>query len=264
MLEKFVYPFWRDVKLLEVTEKVFSGYIEDVCKQRLAANSLKLVLRIVKGILKLAKVDVFSEKIACPGQNEKNIQSFSVKEQGLIEKQLENECSQKNIGIKISLMLGLRLGEVLALRWEDINFDEGWVFVRRSVYVQRSRFVFTSPKTQSSIRTIPLPKVLIKELKAIKIHTKSEFVVCDKQGKPVIPRTYQYAFASLQKKAGIKNIKGFHSLRHTFATNALQAGMDIKSIADIMGHKNPMITMTRYAHSMFDYKKDILNRMYKK
>jgi len=84
--------------------------------------------------------------------------------------------------------------------------------------------------------------------------------VSNKCGAGMIPRTYQYMFKSIQKRAKVE-IKGFHSLRHTFATRALECGIDIKSLAEILGHKNPTITLNRYAHSMMNYKKAMINKI---
>ena len=102
---------------------------------------------------------------------------------------------------------------------------------------------------------------ILKLLKQIKKQQLCEFVVCSKN-KPIAPRTYQHFFKSLQIKAKI-NPKGFHSLRHTFATRALECGIDIKSLADILGHKNPTVTLNRYAHSMMEHKQAFMNKIAK-
>lgn len=152
-----------------------------------------------------------------------------------------------------------------ALKWEDVDLKSQTMQICRTVYLKTDKnkpttLVFTTPKTKSSIRCIPIPTFLIDILKEIKKHTKSEFVLSDKYGHSIIPRTYQYVFSSIQKCAKVER-KGFHSLRHTFATRALECGMDIKSLSEILGHKNPTITLTRYAHSMLSYKKSMINKI---
>ncbi len=195
---------------------------------------------------------------------EKYQQEISIK-QKKIEKALNIKRYPKHIGILICLYLGLRLGEVCALKWEDVDLKSQTMQICRTVYLKTDKnkptiLVFTTPKTKSSIRCIPIPTFLVDSLKQIKKHSTSEFVLSDKFGHCIIPRTYQYVFSSIQRRARVER-KGFHSLRHTFATRALECGIDIKSLSEILGHKNPTITLTRYAHSMLSYKKNMINKI---
>ena len=115
------------------------------------------------------------------------------------------------------------------------------------------------PKTQSSMRNIPLPKQLIPLLQKLKKHSDSEHVISDK-GKGISIRVYQRNFSKLLKRLNIPH-KGFHALRHTFATRALECGMDVKTLSEILGHKSATITLNRYVHSMSDYKKEMMNKL---
>ena len=101
---------------------------------------------------------------------------------------------------------------------------------------------------------IPLPKRLFPVLKEYKRKSISEYVVESEKGEPPTVRSYQRTFVLLQKRLHIER-KGFHSLRHTFATRALECGMDVKTLAEILGHKNAMVTLNRYAHSLTDRKR---------
>ena len=106
---------------------------------------------------------------------------------------------------------------------------------------------------------IPLPKQLLPILKALKKRSDSPFVV-SANGKPVSVRSYQRSFELLLKKSDIPH-KGFHSLRHTFATRAIECGMDVKTLSEILGHKNPTVTLNRYAHSLMEHKQAMMNRL---
>ena len=106
---------------------------------------------------------------------------------------------------------------------------------------------------------IPLPKQLLPILKALKKRSVSPSVVSAK-GKPVSVRSYQRSFELLLKKSDIPH-KGFHSLRHTFATRAIECGMDVKTLSEILGHKNPTVTLNRYAHSLMEHKQAMMNRL---
>ncbi len=98
-------------------------------------------------------------------------------------------------------------------------------------------------------------------LKEMKKKSKCEFVISDGE-KPVFIRSYQRTFELLLKKLGLPH-KGFHSLRHTFATRALECGMDVKSLSEILGHKNATITLNRYAHSLWEHKAEMMNKLSK-
>lgn len=114
-------------------------------------------------------------------------------------------------------------------------------------------------KTESSKRIIPLPKQLLPRLKHIQKNTHSEFVISNGTS-PISVRSYQRTFELLLKKLSIKH-RGFHSLRHTFATRALECGMDVKTLSEILGHKNPTVTLNRYTHSLLEHKIAMMNRV---
>lgn len=113
----------------------------------------------------------------------------------------------------------------------------------------------------NSRRQIPLSKTLVKILKEIKKKSKCEFVIADGE-KPVFIRSYQRMFELFLKELKLPH-KGFHSLRHTFATRAPECGMDVKSLSEILGHKNAMITLNRYAHSLWEHKAEMMNKLSK-
>ena len=106
---------------------------------------------------------------------------------------------------------------------------------------------------------IPLPKQLLPLLKEHKKKSNSQYIVSS-NGHGITVRSYQRSFELLQKRLGIER-KGFHSLRHTFATRALECGMDVKTLSEILGHKNATVTLNRYAHSMMEHKKEMMNKL---
>ena len=117
-----------------------------------------------------------------------------------------------------------------------------------------------TPKTASSKRAIPIPKQLLPLLKEKKRNSLSKYVIETTKGEPDGVTSYQRSFETLQKKLGIEK-KGFHSLRHTFATRALECGMDVKTLSEILGHKNATVTLNRYAHSLQEHKQEMMNKV---
>ena len=259
-INKYILPHFENVEIMNIDTNSLQLYLNMLVTKNLSTNTIKLVWRLIKFMAKDIKLDINWDDIIIPHTHEKQVDAFCLQEQKKIENKLNIDKSPKHIGILLALYMGLRLGETLALKWEDIDFDNKLVKIKRTVYIKGGELTYSTPKTKSSIRTIPLPAFLEKMLKNIKNKSNCEFVVCQK-GKPITPRTYQHFFKSLQLKAEVTKVKGFHSLRHTFATRALECGIDIKSLADILGHKNPNVTLIRYAHSMLDYKKQIMNKI---
>ena len=170
------------------------------------------------------------------------------------------------VGILISLLMGLRIGELCALKWNDIDLDNGTLRVNRSLQrVQRrgavsgprTMIVISPPKSRSSIRTIPIPELLIESLRLF--YTDNAYVLTGHSDKYIEPRTLENRFAAILRSCDIENVK-FHCLRHTFATQCIELGFDIKSLSEILGHSNTSITMNRYVHPSMDHKSSNMNR----
>ena len=206
-----------------------------------------------------------ANKIKRPKPKEKQVECFSIQEQKKIEEAALSAKKDKYRGIILCLYTGLRIGELLALTWNDIDFDKNILSVTKTYHDGNENGehirIIDTPKTENSMRQIPLSKTLVKILKEIKKKSKCEFVIADGE-KPVFIRSYQRMFELFLKELKLPH-KGFHSLRHTFATRALECGMDVKSLSEILGHKNAMITLNRYAHSLWEHKAEMMNKLSK-
>ena len=235
----------------------------------LAANSVNVIVNVIQSSLKTAfnvgyVREYTADKIKRPKASEKKVECFTLAEQKKIEKAVSADVNGKLFGILLALYTGLRIGEVLALRWEDIDLKTGMLEVSRSCHDGKDKSGKTTriedtPKTASSVRAIPLPRQLLPAIREQKKRSASEFVVTNK-GKTILVRSYQETFERLLRRLGISH-KGFHALRHTFATRALECGMDVKTLSEILGHKSPTVTLNRYVHSMMEHKKDMMNKL---
>lgn len=199
------------------------------------------------------------DKIKRPKVRERKIECFSIREQRKIENAVLTGRKHKYFGVLLCLYTGLRIGEVVALKWNDIDLKKGMLSVNKTCYDTPEGLVFDDPKTVHSRRIIPLPRQIMPILREKRKTSKSDFVVSEK-GKPVSVRSFQRSFELLLKRHRIEH-RGFHSLRHTFATRALESGMDVKTLSEILGHKNPSITLSRYAHSFMEHKSAMMNRL---
>ncbi len=236
----------------------------------LSTNSVHSIITVVQISLKLAFdiglcKEYAASRVKRPKKSEKETSCFSLAEQKKIETFVRESKKRKFFGILLCLYSGLRVGELLALEWQDVDFTKGVISVYKACHDgkdETGKFVrrTDTPKTSSSKRVIPLPKQLLPSLKDHKKHSQSTYVVEDDQGKAISVRSYQRSFELILQKLKIER-KGFHALRHTFATRALECGMDIKTLADILGHKNPTVTLNRYVHSLMEHKVVMMNRL---
>lgn len=234
----------------------------------LSANTVNSIISVIQSSLKTAySVGIANEyeanKIKRPKTKEKQVECFSCQEQKKIEQYVLCCKKDKMFGVVLCLYTGLRIGELLALTWSDIDFGKGLLFVSKTCHdssdKQKHIRKIDSPKTVNSRRVIPLSKQILPLLKNLKKRSNCEYIIADGD-KPVYVRSYQRTFELLLKKLGIAH-KGFHSLRHTFATRALECGMDVKTLSEILGHKNPTITLSRYTHSLMEHKIAMMNRL---
>ena len=256
------------VKLQDyVLSELESGNL--ISSKGLANNSVIGIVNVLKSALKLAKsleicaVDN-SDKIKLPMATEKPVTAFEKWEQEKLEKYCLSSNKTNYLGIVICLYTGIRLGELLALTWNDIDFKSGIMTISKTAYRIKQngkpQVVIDKPKTKNSSRLIPLPKQLLEILKRARRISKSDFVLSTRTGGIVGTRAYQKTYERILKKLNIP-YKNFHSLRHTFATRAIEMGMDVKTLSEILGHKNPVITLQRYTHSMLSYKTEMMNKM---
>ena len=259
------------LELDDLTPLLLQQYITELLQsgnrktgKGLSANSVNAIISVLQSSLKTANflgltAEYTADKVKRPKLKEKPVECFSLKEQKQIEQAILSGRKDKLYGILLCLYSGLRIGELIALQWSDIDFTKGILTVSKSCHDGKAGLIIDEPKTATSRRVIPLPKQLLPILKGIKKKSHSPFVV-SANGKPVSVRSYQRSFELLLKKLKIPH-RGFHSLRHTFATRALECGMDVKTRSEILGHKNPTVTLNRYAHSLMEHKADMMNRL---
>ena len=183
-----------------------------------------------------------------------------------MEQHLKSDLSPTNIGILISLYTGLRIGEICALCWNDIDLNARTIYVRHTVSRVRStseecktELILDEPKTASSKRIIPIPSPLFSVLLDYSKEATSAFVVSNSESF-VSPRTYDARFHKLLRDCQIKGLS-YHGLRHTFATRCIEAGVDVKSLSEILGHANVSITLNTYVHSSLEMKKSQLEKL---
>ncbi len=222
-----------------------------------------------------------TEAVTLPKITKKEMRVLTSDEQSRLLKLCNNE--NNGIFVILALSTGMRLGEILGLKWEDINFKNKLLTVKRTVnrlknynsnIDSKTALIVNSPKTENSIRIIPLNEKILKCLKSYKtfqnekyfklgVHMEEDnFVFPNSLGNTGEPKTYQKIFTNLTKEANIENAH-FHCLRHTFATRALEEGIPAKTVSEILGHANVSTTLDLYSHVLLDTKRNAIERMSK-
>lgn len=198
----------------------------------------------------------------------KEIVILTAEEQRKLETQLQMDSSPEGLGIMISLYTGLRIGEVCALRWADIDLHNRILHVKHTISriknqdansTSKTMLVLDTPKTKSSTRDIPLTTKMYDILSKAAMNACSEFVV-SVDSSFISPRTYEYRFHRKLEKYGIVQVN-YHSLRHTFATRCIEKGIDAKTLSEILGHSNVSVTLNTYVHSSMTLKREQLEKL---
>ena len=156
----------------------------------------------------------------------------------------------------LELATGLRVGELMALQWNDLNFKTGELRIERQIHRVKGELLIQPPKTKASIRTVILPPPVVEALRAYKQTVSSQWLFPSpkKEDAPLAPAAASHRLARILDHAGCKKVR-FHDLRHVFATNALEHGMDVKTLSTIIGHVSSATTLNIYAHVTDDMRR---------
>lgn len=192
---------------------------------------------------------------------------FNRTEQSRLCQYLYANLNAPNLGILICLFTGLRLGEICALRWEDISLSERTIHVHQTMQrIQtgcaagpRTKVIVTTPKSPCSIRTIPLPDDIAAVIAGVRSSAIGYFLT-GREDQSIEPRTMQNHFKRVLNACAI-DTANYHTLRHTFATRCVELGFDVKTLSEILGHASINITMNRYVHPSMELKRENMQRL---
>jgi integrase len=236
----------------------------------LSSASVRVALSVLHNALDYAESCDCIDKNPCRKIRKQRIRqaevnAFSRSEQKQIEAFIDLSGDNRLVGVLLSLYTGLRLGEVCALKWVDIDRDNCKLEVRATMKRVTNGIKHSAcsvapmcPKTPQSRRSVPVPTFILERLDQIRERHSGEYVVSASNGLFVNPRTLQQLYKKLLQKAGI-SYKNFHVCRHTYATRAIELGVDIKTVSVCLGHSNSMITLNRYVHSLEEQKQKVVS-----
>jgi Site-specific recombinase XerD len=273
LIENHLLPAFG--KKYEVVEADVQEFVFDKLNEGLSQKTIKDILIVLKMILKFGMknklLDYQQFDVQFPTERENSeIEVLSKCNQKKIMNYVQEYFTFRNLGIYICLSAGIRIGEICALTWEDIDTDMGIIHIRKTIqriYIiedtgRHTELILDSPKTKNSIRDIPMSRDLLKMLKPIKKVVNNSFYVLTNDMKPTEPRTYRNYYKRLMRELHLPELK-FHGLRHSFATRCIESNCDYKTVSVILGHSNISTTLNLYVHPNMEQKKKCIDQMFK-
>lgn len=265
------FPVFGDLE--NIDEGDVLAFVLKKLAEGLSQKTIKDILIVLKMILKFGSKNKFIEyqqfDIQFPTERERHdIEVLSKSNQKKIMNYIQSHFTFRNLGIYICLSAGIRIGEICALTWYDVDTESGIICIRKTIqriYIvengtRHTELLLDTPKTKNSIRDIPMSRELIKMLKPIKKVVNSSFFVLTNDSKPTEPRTYRNYYKKLIADLDIPELK-FHGLRHSFATRCIESKCDYKTVSVILGHSNISTTLNLYVHPNLEQKKKCIDQM---
>lgn len=264
---KHILPSFGDLQCCLVNSKMIYEFIEQKFKSGLSARYIADILVLMKSMFRYANREYHirnvMDGITMPKCQKTETEMLSDKQQEILKQYIIRHQNLTTLGVALSLYTGIRIGELCALQWDDIDFEKRILTVRKTIQrVQcpigkcRTKLIITKPKSHSSCREIPIPDCLYEMLSYFK--TDGNVYLLSEKTKPIEPRTMQYRFARLLKNANLPSVH-YHTLRHIFATNCVALGFDVKVLSEILGHSSIELTLNRYVHASMERKQFCMN-----
>lgn len=272
-LENHLLPYFGN--LTELSEPTVQSFVLEKLNVGLSVKTIKDILIVLKMIMKhgvknkwinYAEWDIKYPTSSTPY----GIEVLTIANHKKILDYVKVNFSFRALGIYLYLTTGLRIGEICALRWEDIDVQNGTLQVKRTIeriYIidgnkKHTELVINDPKTPNSVREIPLSAEALSLIKPLMRVVNTGFYVISNDSKPIEPRTYRTYYKRLMKSLNIPAIK-FHGLRHSFATRCIESNCDYKTVSVLLGHSDISTTLNLYVHPNMEQKKRCITKMFK-
>lgn len=273
ILENHVLPYFGDGDSLH--EQAVQAFVLQKLERGLSVKTIKDILIVLKMVMKFGVknewMTYYEWDIKYPTTStSKELEVLSVANHRKILNYIQSHFTFTGLGIYISLSTGLRIGEICALKWSDINVADGTITVSRTIeriYIiegekKHTELIINTPKTKNSCRKIPMSKELLAMIKPLKKVVNEDFYVLTNDERPTEPRTYRNYYNGLMVKLDIPKLK-YHGLRHSFATRCIEAGCGYKTVSVLLGHSNISTTLNLYVHPNMEQKKRCITKMFK-
>ena len=273
ILTNHLLPAFGDMD--DIREEDVQRFVFDRLDSGRGQKTVKDMLIVLKMVLKYAAKHEYMPyrhfEIRFPtGRERTELPVLCRTDQKRMMKYMTDNFSFKNLGVYICLSAGLRIGELCALKWENLDVSRGIIVVDKTI--QRIYFInggerhtellIDTPKSANSIREIPMTKELLRMVKPLRKVVNPSYYVLTNSSRPTEPRTYRNYYNKLMAEIGLPPLK-FHGLRHSFATRCIEGRCDYKTVSVLLGHSNISTTLNLYVHPDIDQKKRCVEQMYR-
>lgn len=273
---KYLIPYFKGKEITEVDNRTIAPLTEALLSgggkrgAPLSPKTVGDVLCVLKSIIIFAIGEGYSvknEKMRYPLYVKRDACVLSRESRKKLEAVLKNASKPAELGILLALFTGLRIGEVCGLKWEDVDLVNFTLSVRRTVArisdisgksEKRTKIVISEPKTQSSVRIIPIPQFLSEILR--KNEGEKENYLLTNSERITEPHSFYLKYKRFLRINGIENYS-FHALRHSFATKCVELGFDAKTLSSILGHSSVSTTLQIYVHPSLEQKREQMNKL---
>lgn len=274
ILEKHIKPRLGGCLVQALSPIVIEQFCHELlCEEELSPKTVKDILTMLHSVIKYT-VKQFPEpmqmfEFVYPKDPKKEMRVLTREEQTRFVQYLLEDMDECKFGVLLTLLTGMRIGEVCALRWENISLEDKTIKITSTMQRIRNfddnrrrltKIVISDPKSDTSARVIPLTDYAVKLCKTQWCSNPTAFVLTREPDKYIEPRTMQYRLEKYAKECELDGVH-FHTLRHTFATRCVEVDFEIKSLSEILGHSSPRITLERYVHSSMQLKRDNMNKL---
>lgn len=274
ILEKHIKPRLGGCLVQSISSVVAEQFSHELLyTQELSAKTVKDILMVLHAVIKYTTKQ-FPEplpmiEIVYPKVPKQEMRVLSREEQTRLVHYLLKDMDACKFGVLLALFTGMRIGEVCALRWENVSLSEKVIKVSSTMQrlqnldeagIGKTKIIISEPKSDNSARIIPLTDYTAKLCQSQWSDKSAAFVLTGDTERYIEPRLMQYRLEHYCKECGLEGVH-FHTLRHTFATRCVEVDFEIKSLSEILGHSNPRITLERYVHSSMELKRDNMNKL---
>lgn len=273
ILDKHIKPRLGGCFPLGMNDALFEQFANELLfEEELAPKTVKDILVVVRSILdytaKRFPGTFPTLNINYPKESKKEMRVLSREEQTRFSRFLLDDMDSCKFGVLLALLTGIRIGELCALRWENISLKDNTIKICSTMQrlkdmnpdqESKTKIVIGSPKSDTSTRTIPISETAAELCRKMNPQSPAAFVLTG-TSHYMEPRTLQYRMERYTEICGLDGVH-FHTLRHTFATRCVEVGFEIKSLSEILGHANTTITLDRYVHSSMELKRDNMNKL---